>query len=505
VTSPVRSARDRRHACRLVRLLAPALALLLGACASLRDTPTAPTEVVAVPPQWKGRAVDDVARNPATTPRAPRWSDFADPALDALLADAAHDNADLRVLAARRDAAREAIVVARADLWPQVRGATTAQRTKVARSEIDRARPTLEDQLVATDGVRNPFSRFTAGVEVGWELDVWGRVRKAVESAQQGAAAADFDATALRASVAADLVDAWFVLRTADAAIEVREARLGLLRDLERLQRRRVVAGLDNATEALRTAQSTRNLEQSTFELRQRRDALANRVAVLAGRSATATRIDARPLPADHAPPTVAAALPADVLAVRPDLVAARRRTEAAWARAGEAQLARLPTLSLTAQTGYASDALRTLLRGDALGWVVGPSLTGPLFDGGRLKAQAAIARAEARAATETWRGSVLRALEEVENALAAGEFAAQRIDAATQAEARAVDDTALIEHQRSVGRLSRVDTLQAAVARSGATEARVEARGAQYAAAVATMRALGVDPDQDPTATRPP
>jgi len=367
----------------------------------------------------------------AVAPRAAGawWRAFGDPHLDRLEAEALDHNQNLAAASARLAAAESAAVAASASLWPSLDASGSITRT---------SRP----GFFGTDtGTSHRLS-----LAAGYEIDLWHRIRAGREAARQEARASAADLAALRITTTAQVVDLYLL------AVEGR-AQLGLLnrtiasfaasvRAVEARYRSGIAPVIDlyQARQALAAARArrpavTRALAQAEHGL-----------AVITGRppeAAVAGSTATLPEPPAVAP----AGVPADLLVMRPDLAAALARVKAADSRAAAAIAARMPALRLTADFGRSTTAFST---GAIVGrfWDIAAALTQPLIDGGRLRAEAHQRQAEREAAAATFRATLLRALQEVEDGLTAnrtGELSVARTRervAATAATLRAASDS---------------------------------------------------------------
>lgn len=365
-----------------------------------------------------------------TEPVAAFWRGFNDPALDALVDQALKANGDLRLAASRLRESRAAADFADAQALPSVDASVAAQRA--------RAR---DDQ-----GVAQTASGYSAGFDMRWELDLFGRV-----AGDQRAAAADVAARqallrATQVSLAAEVARQYFELRGLQERRRVAEQSLTTQREaLVRVELRQQVG----RGTALDTARAQALVQGTAAELPALEAALARtryRLAVLTGQAPTAldSRLaEVRPLPG--LPPTALSAIgsPESLLRRRPDISAAQAQLDAAAARAGVARADWFPRVTLAGTLGLTGGRLSALTDSDALAWNLGAQLLWNLFDGGRLRAQIAAADARGEQAVIQYEQTVLAALEETEGALAAytrGQQQVTALAAATRAAQQASD-----------------------------------------------------------------
>lgn len=474
-----------------VALCAALCAMLIVGCAAGRAVGGPPPNVPQAGAEWKHQAVL-VSAGPGAGDAARGdqwWCDFGDEELTQLISAGVSDNLDVRVALARRDAARATVTVARADLWPHLRGVVETRRAKIP--ERDLVRGSTVDPGMGLLAQHNPATRHSVELEASYEVDLWGRVRAGAASHAAELRATSHDVRTARTALAAEVATEYFAVRTADALLTSRRDREALLRDITRREGERLRAGVSEADALLRAQRDLLQLQQDTAMLTRERASAENRLAILLGRAPTQFTL----APREHwSAPRVAppALLPTAVLETRPDIAAAGERVRVATARAGEARAARLPQLTLTSAAGYASESLRHFLRMDTLKWWVSPVLQLPLFDAHKLRAQARSAAAEAARAQLEYQHAALRALEEVENALAALAAAREREQAALETSQSLAKSAGLIQQQLVVGRVSRLPLLSIQAEESLAREVGLRAQLDMLAATVALMRALG-------------
>lgn len=335
---------------------------------------------------------------------------FDDPALPPLVRDAIAHNPDLRVAAARVEAAEASARAAGAALWPQVNAAGRGGG-KMA-------------------GDNSGLS--VLGLFASWELDVWGRVRASRESAAAQAESAALDARYARESIAALVVKSWFVAREATVQRAIALSMVEDSRSLAALagERRRVGKGDD--FEVAQAEASTLAYQDLVLQADIARQNALRAIEILAGRYPAAALDPSAELPAPGA--SIPAGLPSQLLERRPDVRAAERRVAAAFYRVREAEAARLPRISLTAGVNTVSSELFVLKERDNPVWGIGGSFMAPLFNAGALQAQVDVRTAEQKAAVADYARVGSRAFGEVEGALSAAIILERRADVLARA-----------------------------------------------------------------------
>ncbi len=385
----------------LRRLLASGLVVGLAAGCAITDTP-APTP--AEPPAAFRHAPDVpvVATDALKLPPADDWwQSFRDPELDALGHRAAAGNEDIRAAAARVAVARAILAAQRSRLSPTVGISTSASRA---------------------DGGRNdsPATRYGLGADAAWEIDLWGRVSRAVELGEAGLAASIADEAALRLSIQASLVQTYLQLRGVERREALLDDNVAIAHRLLELSQVRYEAGVVDRADVLQAQTQLASVEAQRSELRISRAQLEHALALLVG--LPPSELSVAPTAVLPTVPTLPALLPAQVLARRPDIAAARQRVVAAYAAIGLAESADLPSLNLSASAGFSGSDLGRLISAPALAWSLGAALARNLVDGGQTEAATAQAQAEAEESVAAYRRLVLEALVEVEDNLVAVE-----------------------------------------------------------------------------------
>jgi NodT family efflux transporter outer membrane factor (OMF) lipoprotein len=372
----------------------------------------------------------------STQPVLDDWiSTFHDPALDALVREAIAHNPDLRVAAARVEQAGQYLVIAHSALKPSLGIFGTGGAKSGGGGDTSSA---LQGALLAAS----------------WELDLWGRLRYARNAAREDLAAARAELEFARQSIAASTAKAWFSATQLSLDATVAADMVASARELTSLaeQRARVGAGTD-ADVAIARA-SEQQSEDSLQQILLARGQALRALELLVGRY-PAAEIAARAELLDR-PGPVSAGLPLQMLERRPDVIAAERRVAAAFNRVGEAKAARLPQLSLNASFGaFASDILELKEDFENPTSGIGARLLAPIYQGGRLTAQVEIRTLQQKEAIADYARVALRAIGEVEYALAAGSTLAARTDLLSNA---LQEQTLALELTRTNLRIGRVD-----------------------------------------------
>jgi multidrug efflux system outer membrane protein len=329
------------------------------------------------------------------------WQAFGDPALDALIREALSDNLDLRIAAAQIAQAQAQVAVARSPIFPRISGQASASRSN-------------QNPAFATT------SSFTAALALSWELDLWGRYRSATQAAQAQLLATEEGRNGVIVSLVSGVAQQYLTLNGLAQRLSIVRSTAATQRDSLRLVELLAEHGVQSAAE-VRQAQTQLLTTQNQvpgieLAIAQDEDALAT----LLGKPPRGFDIGTT-LPPSAAPPRVPPGMPSELLERRPDIRQAERQLVAANANIGVARAQFFPTISLTGALGRASDALVGLVdhRGVST-HTIDAALGVPIFQGGALVANYEAAKARAEQAAEQYRLTVLTALKEVSDALAA-------------------------------------------------------------------------------------
>jgi multidrug efflux system outer membrane protein len=400
----------------------------------------------AIGPDYQRPEVDlpkDFAIAQSQVPAPERWwTLFQDPVLDRLVDEALATNRDLRAAAERIEQARAQVQITRASLSPDAGVQYDGSRS---RSSEKTSFPPPADAIEA--------SSHRLVLAASWELDFWGKWRRATEAARADLAASEAGRDAIRNSLIGDVVRGYFDLRAADRRLAVLELqRDGWYKALE-LQKLRLDGGLVSELEYRQVESSLRTSIAFVPVVRQQRVAQEGALALLLGRSPRevfAAQID-RGNPIDPGALEVPAGLPSELLLRRPDLRQAEEQLHAANARIGVARAAYFPTIKLTGYYGGESTALGDIFSGPARTWSLGAGLLQPLFAGGQIRGGVAFADARQREAVEQYQKAVANAFREVREALAA-QANLREADLAQQDRVRALARTAELTKLRYDG-----------------------------------------------------
>ena len=348
----------------------------------------------------------------ASVPAPERWwGVFNDPVLDGLVEEALAANRDLRAAAERIEQARAQFVIDRAALSPDA--GIDASVTRSRASQLGTV-PIPPEFLTTTD--------HRLVLRASWEIDFWGKYRRATEAARAELVASEAGRDAVRSSLVADVVRGYFELQALDRRADVTERTRVTRAKAFELQKMRLDAGVVSELEYRQVESDLRTTEALVPVLRLARVRQEGTLALLFGRSPRGVyeaRVDLG-TPVTPLVVEVPAGVPSDLLLRRPDLRQAEARLHAANARIGVARAAYFPSIKLTGDYGGESQSLGDLFSGPARTWNVAGGLLQPLFAGGQIRGGVDLADARTREAAEVYQKAVANAFREVRDAIAA-------------------------------------------------------------------------------------
>jgi multidrug efflux system outer membrane protein len=333
------------------------------------------------------------------------WDQFQDPALSDLVRTALANNKDLAIATANVDQAMAQYGIVRSAQFPQLNGGATAERQGLSRTTA-----------LGSAGGRGQFNDFAVNLSASFELDVWGKLRRATESARASLLASEQGKGTVVLTVVTAVATGYIQLRALDRQLEIAQYTSQSLGEAARLQRVRFEEGAVPQSDYQQAESQYREAVARVPELEREIAQQENFISVLLGRNpgpiARGRTIDALAFPA------VPEGLPASLLERRPDIRQAEQNLIAANADIGVAKAAYFPDISLTALLGLESAQLSDLFKGPSKTWSVGAGLLQPIFNAGRISSQVAQAEALQRQALHAYEKSIISAFQDVENAL---------------------------------------------------------------------------------------
>lgn len=421
-------------------------------------------------PDWK---LVDASRKPLTSRW---WESFGDPLLNQLEAQIG-GNFSLAQAEAQYRQSAALVENARAAWFPRLTASASYNRF---------VSPTGQNQIIP--GVRETFNTAIAAV---WELDLWGSIRRQVESSEATATANDATLAALRLSLQAQLAQNYFLLRTLDAQKHILGASVAAFAKTAELTRNRYDAGVVSKADVVQAETQLTATQAQLADLDVQRSQLEHGIAVLIGKPPT--ELTVAPIAGLAAVPKLPTALPATLLERRPDIKAAELQMVAANADIGAAKAAFFPNVTLNFSNGFQSSRIERLLTSASHYFALGPAAAAlPLFEGGARNAQLKQAIATHQATAAAYKQSILTGFQEVEDNLSALR--------ALEAEAKFLDQTVktgeeavrLTTNQYKAGIAGFQAVLTAQTAALDSQRSAVGVQGRRLDATVGLVKALG-------------
>ena len=441
-----------------------------------------------VPEQWPGATATEAVS-------ATWWKAYGDPVLEQMIDEALVHNLDLRRAIARVDEARAALGISRADQYPGVSANASASRNRASTQSI----------LAVPPGTDPKYSDYRATLDASYEIDFWGKYRRATEAARAALLGSQFNRESVRLALITDVARSYFSLRALDAQVAITRRTVSTRQASTALQRMRFEAGVasefDLRQVEAESAQAQALLPTIEGQLARQETALA----VLLGRNPRAivgqpvergTAMDALTVP-----PSVPSGLPSEILERRPDLRQAEQSLIAANARIGLAKAAYYPSISLTGFFGGESTSLSSLFDAPARVWQFAGSVAQTVFDAGRTKSQVGVAQARQQQALAQYQSAIQNAFKDALDALVIQRKARESMEAEQLRIDALQSSMKLAQLRYDNGIASLLDVLIAERALLDAQLNRVEAQRAQLAATADLFKALGGGWDGTPDA----
>jgi multidrug efflux system outer membrane protein len=479
------------------------LALLNGCSVGpnyVQPTVAQPVQFKETPGNWKeAEPRDEIAKGDW-------YTIFHDPRLNALEAQAAQANQNLRAAVARISESRASAREAEADFYPTLDFQASGERERTSGNNGQSVAESSGGTTITESGgggapttitfpgqKAKPYTFNSATVvpfDLSYEVDIWGKVRREFEAAgdQALASVADFENVLL--GLKSDVATDYFALRSYDSQIDVERKTIKSFQQNLDLTNSRFQGGIsteldvDQAKATLAAAQSQLGAYQ------QSRAQMEHALALLVGEPPESFSLPFHPL--DLTPPRIPPGLPSALLERRPDVAAAERRVAAQNAEIGVAISAYFPVVTLTGQTGFDSGDLGLLFNWESRIWSYGPSIQFPIFEGGRIAANIKLQRATYEENVADYRQQVLVAFQDVEDSLSALKYLAIQAEAenrAYQDYQRALD---LTNARYTTGLVSYFDVITAEGNALNAQQLTVQIAGNQMASTVRLIKALG-------------
>lgn len=449
---------------------------LLASCAVGPDY-VKPDTADITPAKWKWQVADP--RD--ATPRGEWWTVFKDSELNRLEKQALASNQELRGAMARIDQARATLGLSSSGYIPEITLSGSAQRERTSGDPPSPVPITIPSSHI---------NSFSVPLSLSYEIDLWGRVRRTIESAQANADAVTADYHSILLTLTGDVAANYFLLRSQDAELIALRRMLESQEKTISIIEQRFKAGTIPEADQAKARSELASTKATLADVRGQREETVSVLALLCGQSASNFNIAEHPIAGT--PPRIPTGLPSTLLERRPDIASAERKVAMRNAEIGVAFAAYFPAVSLTGQGGVLSQDTSTLFSADTRVWSIGPSVTLPIT--GFFVTKTKVKRAEAlrEETIANYRQSVLAAIKDVEVSLTQIRFRSEQSlaqEEAVSASARATELTRQRYESGSVSYLELLDAERTSLARERES-ARVKAQ--THIATVRLIKALG-------------
>ncbi|MCX5812522.1 MAG: efflux transporter outer membrane subunit [Proteobacteria bacterium] len=465
-------------------LLVLGTVLMTGSCAVGPDYVR--PEATTIPPAYTGVSDEwKIAVPQAHVPKGNWWEIFGDPELNHLETEAAEANQDLKASYARFNQARAVIDVTRSGFFPRLSTSFLPVEQRDSENRPVGGKP------------GQTYDTFTLPFDMSYELDLWGRVRRTVESAKALTQASAEDVESVRLAMQAEVAANYFTIRALDSDKTLLLSSIEVFRKSLELVRNRRTGGMVSDLDVAQAETVLRNTEAQLPDTALQRAKFEHALVVLTGKNASLFHVPERTL--DIKPFIIPPNLPSELLERRPDIASAERRMAAANANIGVATAAFFPTIKLSGSAGFQTGDLNAnrnmsdlFVLPPSLFWAVGPSVTLPLFQGGQLIAGLSQAKAAYEETVARYRQTVLAAFADVENNLAAEHLLANQYEKVATASKAGEKQLEIANNRYNAGLVTYLEVAAAENISLGITRTATRLRGQQLVAVVALIKSLG-------------
>ncbi len=428
------------------------------------------------------------------------WTIFHDERLERLVDDALSGNQDLRAAVARVHASRAVVSQAFAPLLPQVGAFGWYRYAKLPPNAF----PSSSTGQSPFGGA--PFQSWLGVLDMTYEVDLWGKIRRGLEAADASEAATEEDRKNVEITLVAEVASAYFDLGRAEADLTIAEEAVAVREKTVDLLNERFLGGVVPELDVHRARAELERARAQVPDARRRRAVAEHRLAVLLGYFPV-VHLEGRPPACFDLPPELPVGLPATLLERRPDIRAAEQRLRAANARIGESEGDYFPSLKIFGAFGYATVDLWKIANPESQLFAIGPSVSIPIFQGGRVHAQVEEARAHTDEATAGYYQAVLTAFQEVADAVVGIQASSRMRDAQKKNVAESERAHELVTEQYEKGTTNYLNVLDAQRTLLDARQALVQAQRDVLASVVQLEKALGGGwaPERDTAGERGP
>jgi len=424
--------------------------------------------------QWKDAQPSDAIA------KGKWWEIYQDAQLNSLEEQIRVSNQNLKAAQAQFEQARAAVRISRSFYYPTISGGATASGTRQSQNKA----------LRGTSSSVVTYADYQIPIDVSYEADLWGRIRRTVESSRAQAQASAADLANVDLSLHSELALDYFELRGLDAQKQLLETSVIAFQKALELTQNRYQGGIASAVDVAQAQTVLETTRSQAIDVGVQRAALQHAIAVLIGQPAS--KFSLSPLPLATPPPPVPEGLPSELLERRPDIAAAERLVQAANAQIGVARAAYFPLVTLSGTGGFESAAISTLIQGPSGFWSIGPSAIETLFDAGRRRAISDQARAAYNQSVALYRQAILTSFQEVEDNLAALRILQEESQTQTAAVAAAERSLTLSNNRYKGGVSNYLEVITAQNAALSNERTAVDLLTRRMAASVLLIKAIG-------------
>lgn len=410
--------------------VAPAILLALSACTVGPDF--SPPEWMS-PASWFATKAEPLPKEPSIPVAEPIdpnwWNVFKDPQLTRLEHRVVGENLDVQVATARLEESRAQLGIVGSAQFPSVNGNASYTRQKSSNIGVFSNAPNALGANGAsgntTGGIKgaalNPFDVYQYGFDASWELDLWGKIRRGVESAKASVEASAEARRGILISSEAELARDYMQLRGAQAELQIAKNNLQSAQQSLQLTQQRAAGGVTTDLDVANAAAQVRTTAAQIPPLEQRESEAINAISLLLGLPPNALQAELiGPKAVPPVPPRVPVGLPSELAQRRPDIREAEAQLHAATADIGVAVANFYPSVTLSGSIGFQALQPWSVFDVNARNFAAGPGITVPIFEGGQLKATLELRKAQQREAAVFYQKTVLSAWHDVDNALTA-------------------------------------------------------------------------------------
>jgi len=450
-----------------------------GALTGCSLAPVYKVPVVDVPDSYKESGPWQPAAPADQRERGDWWQDYGDSTLDDLEARVDSANPDLAAALDRYAQSRAYAAETRAGLFPQVDAAAAATHNRQS-----------DKRPLRSASQPDEYKDNLIGAQLGYEFDLWGRVRNLVAAGEATAQASAADLASVRLSLHAELANDYIALRGLDAQAKLLDDTVATYAKALDLTRNRFRGGAASGLDVARAQTQLDTARAQATDVQARRALLEHAVATLVGTPASKFSLPVQVV--ELSEPAIPAGLPSTLLERRPDIAAAERRTAAANANVGIARAAFFPSITLTAVGGFENTGGADWLSAPNAFWSIGPRAFLTLFDAGRREARVNQARAALDEAGERYRATALVAFQQVEDDLALMHLLGEEAKSEEAAAASAQRTLILALDRYRNGAVSYLEVVESQTAALQAQRTLLSLRDRELQASVGLIRALG-------------